>query len=422
MIESNINRIIKDIETLATFTATPGEGVTRPSYSKEDKKAKEYLKNEMEKIGLEIWEDGYGTLFGKKEGNKKNGPSVMIGSHYDSVVNGGAFDGTVGVIAALETMRLLMANDFDNDYPIELIVMNAEEGETFGPGTGVSNTRAMMGTMTQIELETAKNRHGETKLEAMKKYGLEPNLEKAKRDPATIKHFIEVHIEQGDVLYNNKIDIGIVEFLPGIGRYKVKFYGKPGDSAAKMNERKDALIAASQFTLKVNELVNSFDIGITGGVHELNIYPNSHQFVPEFVEAVIELRTFRTDSLEGIDFEHELKKILSNIKEETGIDIEFIDMRRIGYDNPTLPSVMDKENVRLVQNICDKLGVSHMILNHGTGHDAMIMAEFVSTNLLYIPCVGGISHSPDEKAEYEDIKKAADVLLHLTMELSKDNE
>ena len=146
--KTNKARIQHDLEVLATYTSTPGHGVTRSSYSKEDKMAKEYLKEEMKKLGLQIYEDGFGTLFGRKEGKLKDAPVVMFGSHYDSVVNGGAFDGAAGSVAALETMRVLHECGYENDYPLELILMNAEEGATFGPCTGVSNSRAMVGTMT----------------------------------------------------------------------------------------------------------------------------------------------------------------------------------------------------------------------------------------------------------------------------------
>ena len=152
--ETKTNRIQKDLETLAAFTSTPGQGVTRSSYSKEDQMAKAYLISEMQKLNLTIYEDGYGTLFGRKEGTLKDAPSVMFGSHYDSVVNGGAFDGAAGTVAAIEVMRVLTENNFRNDYPLEIIAMNAEEGATFGPSTGVSNSRAMMGTMTEEELKT----------------------------------------------------------------------------------------------------------------------------------------------------------------------------------------------------------------------------------------------------------------------------
>src|SRR5699024_2929634 len=142
---TDLNRIINDINTLSTYTSTPGEGVTRSSYSSEDKQAREYLKQEMEKIGLNIWEDSFSTMFGRREGKKPELPAIMIGSHYDSVVNGGAFDGVAGVISALETLRVFEENNIEHNHPIEIIVMNAEEGETFGSGSGVSNSRAMVG-------------------------------------------------------------------------------------------------------------------------------------------------------------------------------------------------------------------------------------------------------------------------------------
>ncbi|MCI6700977.1 MAG: M20/M25/M40 family metallo-hydrolase, partial [Solobacterium sp.] len=172
--ETKVERIQHDLETLATYTSTPGKGVTRSSYSKEDTMAKEYLIAEAKKLGLEIIIDGFGTIFARKEGTIKDAPAVVFGSHYDSVVNGGAFDGAAGTVAALEVMRVLRENNFVNDYPLELIMMNAEEGATFGPSTGVSNSRAMMGTMTEYELRTVKNRFGQTKLEAMAEYGLVP--------------------------------------------------------------------------------------------------------------------------------------------------------------------------------------------------------------------------------------------------------
>ena len=161
----SVERIRNDLETLATFNETPGCGVTRSSYTKEDRLAKNYLISEMEKIGLEIYEDGISTLFGRKEGKIKGAPCVMLGSHYDTVYHGGAFDGAAGCVSALEVMRVLHENNFENDYPIEIILMNAEEGATFGPSTGVTNSRAMMGTLTYQELETKKNRFGQTKLE-----------------------------------------------------------------------------------------------------------------------------------------------------------------------------------------------------------------------------------------------------------------
>src|SRR5690625_30332 len=417
MMNTNLDRIINDIETLATYTSTPGEGVTRSSYSKEDQLAKDYLKKEIEKIRLIVWEDKFSTLVARREGKNPDAPAIMIGSHYDSVVNGGRFDGVAGVVAALESLRVLHENNIDNYYPIEIIAMNAEEGETFGSGSGVSNSRAMVGTLTEKELDTAKNRFGETKREAMRNYGLIPDLEGAIRDIRSIKSFIELHIEQGPNLENEKKDIGLVEHLPGIGRYIVRFNGKLEDSTAPMESRKDALIAASKFTLAVNRKMKDLGEGITGTVGMMNVSPNSHQFVPEFVEMSIEIRTMDKELVDRINLREEFLKEIESIEAETNVKIELEERARIGYSNPTPPSIMNQENISIMKEVCEELGYHHMIINKGTGHDAMIMSEFVPTNMIYVPSKDGITHRPDEWTDYEDVQKGIEIMLHTVNQL-----
>ena len=418
--QTKVNRIQNDIETLAKFTSTPGKGVTRSSYSKEDRLAKDYFIEEMKKLNIDIHEDSFGTLFGRKEGTLKDAPAVMFGSHYDSVVNAGAFDGVAGTVSALEVMRILTENGFVNDYPLELIVMNAEEGETFGPSTGVTNTRAMMGTMTQHELDTVKNRFGQTKAEAMKEYGLNPDLKEAIRDPKTIKNFIELHVEQGPVLDREKVEIGLIEYLAGIGRYTIRFYGATADSTAPMKTRKDALVAAANFIAEFDERIKELGPDVTGMVGKLDITPNSNQFVPEYVEGKIEIRTFSKAIVENVDFKEMIESLLEKAGEKFAIRTELQEIRRINYPNPTGPSIMNGDNVKKMQRICDELGYSHVLINSGTGHDSMIMTDFVDTNMIYVPSRnGGVSHCPEEWTDYESIKKGADVLLHLVMELSK---
>ncbi|MGI5946848.1 MAG: M20 family metallo-hydrolase [Lachnospiraceae bacterium] len=414
------NRIQKDLETLAAYTSTPGNGVTRSSYSKEDTMAKEYLINEMKKLHLDIYEDGVGTIFGRKEGTVKDAPVVMFGSHYDSVVNGGAFDGAAGTVAALEVMRILTEENFENEYPLELILMNAEEGATFGPCTGVTNSRAMVGTLTLEELKTVKNRFGQTKLEAMKEYGLVPNLESCIRKPGSIKNFVEMHVEQGPVLDREQVEIGLIEYLAGIGRYTIRFYGKTADSTAPMDSRKDALVAAASFIKEFDTQMKALGPAVTGMVGKLDITPNSNQFVPEYVEGKIEIRTFQKEIIQTTDFKQLIQNILDNVSREYDLRCELEEIRRINYPNPTGPSVMNAENVEKMKTICDDLGYSYLVINNGTGHDSMIMTDFCDTNMIYVPSRnGGVSHCPEEWTDYESIKKGADVLLHLIKDLSK---
>ena len=401
--QTHLERIKKDLEVLATYTSTPGFGVTRSSYSKEDKQAREYLIREMEKLNLKIYEDGISTLFVRKEGTMAEAPVIMIGSHYDSVVNGGVFDGPVGCIAALEVLRVLEENHFINDYPIELILMNAEEGATFGQGSGVTNSRGMLGTLTMEELTMKKNRFGQTKLEAMKEYGLVPNLESAKRKPGSIKNFIEVHVEQGPILENENKDIGLVGFVPGIGRYKLCLF---------KDENNDTKTAIDYFNALFDEMLKSLKNKITGIIIPLSIDNDN------CIEYKVEIRTLNKEIIEQIDFKNKINDMVNIVIQKTGLHIELEEMARINYPNPTPPSIMNKENVEKMERICNKLGYSYMILNDGSGHDAMMMTEFTDTNMLYVPSVGGLTHCPEEWTDYEDIKKGADVLLHLVMDIA----
>lgn len=414
----NKKRIEKNIEKLASYTSTPDEGITRSSWSKEEMEAKGYLIEEMKKAGLKVYVDGVGAVFGRREGIDPKLPVVMVGSHYDSVVNGGKYDGAVGTIAALEAMRILNENGFENKYPIEMIAMNAEEGETFGPSTGVTNSRAIVGTLTEVELDTVKNRFGQTKKEAMQTVGITPDLKSSVWEEGSIKNFIELHIEQGPVLEENNKDIGIVEYLPGIGRYKVRFIGAKGDSTQKIKERKDALLAASAFTLEINELLKSMGEGITGGVHQMNISPNSNQFVPDYVECKVEIRTFDKKVLENINISDILTRKVKHLQNQYNINIEVEEMRRIGYENPTPPSIMDLETTVILKNICEDLNYSYQILNNGTGHDAMIMTDFTKTNLIYVPSHKGYTHQPEEYTKLDDIARGTQVVLELIKQLS----
>lgn len=396
-----------------------GKGVTRSAYSEEDKKTKDFIISFAKNLGLKYWEDSVGTLFIYKNGESKDLPCVMFGSHYDSVFHGGKYDGVVGVISAMEVLRDLVEEGFENKYPLVLIAMNAEEGETFGPSTGVTNSRAMVGTLTEEELNKVKNRHGLTKKEAMLKYGLDADLKKCIWKKGSIKNFVEMHIEQGPILENEGKTIGVIEYLPGIGRYKLRFYGKNDDSTAKMNKRKDALLAASKFTVKFNEYMTSLGDDITGSVNEMNISPNSNQFIASFVEAKIEIRTFNKNILEKIDMIEKINEILKSACDDIGVSFEIEDMRRIGYPNPTPPSVMNKNNTKKLMEIAEKFSYPAMIINKGTGHDSMIMTDFTDTNMIYLPSHKGISHHKDEFTSLDDIEKGTNVLSEFIKYLSK---
>ena len=238
--------------------------------------------------------------------------------------------------------------------------------------------------------------------------------------PKPLKILLNCMWNRARVLDREKVEIGLIEYLAGIGRYTIRFYGATADSTAPMKTRKDALVAAANFIAEFDERIKELGPDVTGMVGKLDITPNSNQFVPEYVEGKIEIRTFSKAIVENVDFKEMIEGLLEKAGEKFAIRTELQEIRRINYPNPTGPSIMNGDNVKKMQRICDELGYSHVLINNGTGHDSMIMTDFVDTNMIYVPSRnGGVSHCPEEWTDYESIKKGADVLLHLVMELSK---
>lgn len=405
----NLKRVIDNINTLSTFNASPGNGVTRLSFTKEDKLARNYIKKLMNEIGLEIFEDGYGTVFGRKEGINPNAPVVMIGSHYDSVINGGKFDGVAGIVAALEILRIFKTNNIKNYYPIEVVAMNDEEGVRFG--NSVSNSRAMSGLIKEKELDDRKDKNGKTLREAMSEFGIIPDLENAKRPKNSIKSFLELHIEQGPILEQKNKQIGIVKTIVGFDMYEVEIKGLAGHAGTTpMDKRKDALIAAAKLILAVKNIIKESEDGTVGTVGTLNISPNASNVIAESAKLSIDVRSASGKDLEEIN--NKLLKKSKTIEKEENVDIEL---------NKTLranSSKMSKDIVNIISGAAEKLDVSYIKMNSGAAHDAMIMSKIAPTGMIFVPSRNGISHNPDEWTEYEDLKKGIEVMLHTVIKLS----
>ena len=406
----DLKRVIKDIETLATFNATPGNGVTRLSFTKEDRQARDYIRNKMEAIGLKTWEDGYSNLFGRREGKNPKAPVIMIGSHYDSVINGGPLDGVLGVVAALEILRIFEENNIENYYPIEMVAMNDEEGVRFG--TGISNSRAMAGLIDEKELDNFKDKDGISIREAMIQFGIIPDLKDAIRPKGSIKTFIELHIEQGPVLEAERKDIGLVETIVGLDRYEVIIKGMSGHAGTTpMDKRKDALVGASEFILAVNRIAKEIGDGTVGTVGQLSLTPNASNVIPGYVNLSLDIRSTKEDNIKA--FYNRLIEESEYIKSKYHIDIQ------ITHNLYIQPVNMSDKNIALMEKVCQKLGYTYMRMNSGAGHDAMIMAKMAPSSLIFVPSKVGLSHHPDEWTDYEDIEKGIALMLNTVLELCK---
>lgn len=407
--EAKLERLERDLKALAQFTATPGAGVTRFSFTPEDRAAREYIKAEMAKAGLSVREDAAGTVIGRREGEVA-GPVVMVGSHFDSVKHGGPFDGTAGVVAALEIARVLQEHNVKTRYPIEFIAMIEEEGGRFGGG--LFGSRAMAGKVSQEELVRNKDAQGISTAEAMAAFGFPPeNIKAAERRPEDLKAFFELHIEQGPVLEAEGIDVGVVETIVGIVEYEVEITGRPDHAGTTpMTMRADALVAASRVIQAVERLAREAGGGAVGTVGRLEVAPGAANIVPGRVRFTVDFRA--KDGRTLADLVAGLKKALH---EACQGEVTFNLTEKL-----SVPPVVLPESIReLFVREAEARGISTKVMLSGAGHDAMVLAGLTDVGLIFVPSRGGRSHCPEEWTDYAALKKGVDVLLGTILQIAE---
>lgn len=399
---TNLTRIKNDIEKLSEFNASPGQGLTRFSLTKEDKKARNYLKSELEKLSVEIYEDPAGNLVARREGTVESAPVIMIGSHFDSVKNGGNFDGPAGVVMALEIMRVLDENEIKTKYPIEFIAMIEEEGGRFG--AGVFGSRAMTGQLSYQELLNNKDAAGISMAEAFKDFGFDPKkIKKAARKAEDIKAFIELHIEQGPVLEDENKDLGLVSYIVGINELKVKIKGRADHAGTTpMNMRKDALLAAAELISDIKDFALTAAEGTVATVGDIEVEPGAANIVPKTAEFTVDIRSKELTSIKEI--RNKIKDKLDKFKKDHQLDYQIEELLFVE------PVELSPEILKLFQKEAEKNGFKYKEMTSGAGHDAMIMAALTDVGLVFVPSKNGRSHCPEEWTDYKDLQKGIELI------------
>lgn len=381
----NLKRLKRDLENLGQIGFESGKGISRLAFTPKYEEGKNFVKSIMEDVGLEVYEDSVGNLFGKLKG-KANEESIIIGSHIDTVPSGGMFDGALGVLGGIECMRTLIENNYKNRHTLEVVAFNAEEGSELG---GTFGSRCFGG---QIDIN-------EKVIEGLKKVDLSPqDIEEAIRKPSNIKNYLELHIEQGGTLDLENIPIGVVEGIVGIVRYKVTVRGKANHAGTTpMKLRDDALIKASNIIIKLNEIVKEVGGNLVGTVGKIEAFPGAVNVIPGRVEFIIELRDIKREPIE------KTMNILKNEIKDEKITIENMIYKDGVYLNKNIKEAIEKAS--------EKLNYRYKNMVSGAGHDANAIAKIAPTGMIFIPSKKGISHSPHEWTEWEDIEKGGNVLL-----------
>ena len=390
LIEDNI---IKALDALQEFTATPGCGVTWFPYTTEAREACAYLKERMEAVGLAVRMDNSGAVIGRLEG--KSPATIMIGSHFDSVKHGGAYDGIAGVVCAIEVARLLKESGTELGYSLEVIATNDEEGARFN--VGLFTGKVLLGQLSSEDLKAQVDADGVSVYQAMAAYGLKPEeIAEHKRDD--IKAFIEIHIEQGPVLEAEHKEIGIVDVIVGIKRARIRINGRADHAGTMpMHMRKDALEQATKVISKIGDRARLFR-NCVATVGYLQVEPNVMNIIPQSVTFVVDIR--------GVDEETIMTQYYSLLADLDKMSLESgltYDVENLLYAEPVR---MDEEIKGHFETSCIERQYDYMHLPSGAGHDAQIFGAQLPAAMLFVPSAGGRSHCPEEKSEAKDLAKA----------------
>jgi N-carbamoyl-L-amino-acid hydrolase len=407
------SRIKRDIMKFAEFVDPEEEGFTRISFSHQNLKAVEHTTVLMEmEADLSIYIDAVGNLIGRREGRRPNAPSIMIGSHLDTVRAGGRFDGIAGVVAGLEVARILKEMDVMLEHPLEIVAFLAEEPSPFGLST--VGSRVMTGKLPPQIINELKDDQGRTLPQAIRQMGGDPsNLQQAKRSPADILAFLELHIEQGPSLEERNIPIGIVTGIVEITRGDIKVVGRNNHAGTTpMGIRHDALAAASEIVLAL-EATCKASAGIVGTIGKMDVFPNSLNVIPGLVNIGMELRCLDEEIIkEAIK---KFKLDLENIQHSRGIEIT------CNTWTSSQKVIFDEALVALASATCDKLEIPYLLLPSGAGHDAGHLARITQAGMIFVPSKGGRSHCPEEWTDFDHIGRGAELLGSLVGEIDKRN-
>ncbi|WP_026574218.1 M20 family metallo-hydrolase [Bacillus sp. UNC438CL73TsuS30] len=406
----NIERLFKDLDRIVTFTKTPGKGCTRFSFSSEDRQAREYLLTLMKELDLSIKVDGFGNIRATY-GKNINLPPILIGSHIDTVANGGKYDGLLGVLAALETIRVLKEENAELTRPVELIIFSEEEGSNFG--VTMMGSKVMTGKYSLSDLKSIKNSEGKSCYDIVKNFGLGvDHIEQETVEQDEIAAMIELHIEQGAVLETENKTIGIVQAIAGMKTFKVTLEGDSNHAGTTpMDLRSDPMVGAASIIADLQRTVKSSTIPTTvATVGKISCEPNLPNVIPQKVKFFVDARDVE---MKGIDFvtDYLVEKVSKVAKEHSLISqIELVGQSQIKPLSPRIMNVLEQEAIAA--------GFSYKKMNSGAVHDAALMTDVTDVGMIFIPSLKGKSHCPDEFSKVEDIEAGSQLLLKAVASLA----
>lgn len=404
-LRGNPKRMEDRILSLSQFGTNPQGGVSRVAYSEADLQGRKYLMGLMQNAGLSVVVDAAGNIIGKRKGQNANLPVIAFGSHIDSVPEGGNYDGDVGSLGAIECVELLNENKITTAHPLEVIIFQNEEG-------GLIGSEALCGLLSEKSLSLVSH-SGKTIRQGIADIGGKPdNLLEAVRKKGYFKAFLELHIEQGGILDQEGIAIGVVEGIVGINQWIVTIEGKANHAGTTpMNQRQDAMLAAAKLVVAVNQAATSVPGRQVATVGKIKAEPGAANVIPGNVEMTLEIR----------DLSHEKVMTIFDMIRASGVAIEKETKTTVRYEifNENLPAIADKRIQDIIAASAGELGMSAKYMPSGAGHDSQDMATLTPTGMIFVPSKDGISHSPKEYTSPQHMANGTSVLLQAILKIDK---
>lgn len=395
----NVDRLWDSLMTMGKVGALSNGGCCRLALSKADGRGRDLFAGWCREVGCEVAVDQVGNIFARRPGRDKHLPSVATGSHLDTQPHGGRFDGVYGVLAGLEVIRTLNEHDISTKKPIDVIVWTSEEGVRFTPP--MAGSSAFAGKLETSALHETRTLDGTTVIEDLRAIGY---LGDEPVGVWPLAAFVEVHIEQGPILERSGKIIGVVDRVQGGCAWKVRLTGEDGHAGTTpMNSRRDACVGAARMIARLNELAAETDIDTRITVGSLELGTNSISTIPGKAAFTIDYR--HPDARVLSELAAVMRRDLSDIAGRHDLEITFEVLMEKS------PVAFDPKLVGVVEAAAGALGMSHMRMLSGAGHDAMNLAERVPTAMIFVPCKDGISHNEKEDALPVDLAAGADVLL-----------
>jgi|SRR5690625_239466 len=401
----NEQRFLNTFTISSSIGTTDKGGLHRLALSNEDKQMRDIFKQWMEEDGLSVRIDDFGNMYGRREGKLKDAPAVAFGSHLDTQPTGGRFDGILGVLSALEVIRVLNDEQYMTDYPLEIINFTNEEGARFRPPMLGSGGVAEVFDKNTIYSKTDDNGHlYEEALEAIGYKGNEENR------LGQIKNFVELHIEQGPILEKEEKDIGIVSGIQGMNWFNIEIKGATNHAGpTPMDSRKDSLAAAAEMIVRAHALPNQFP-GLLTTVGKVDNYPNVVNVVSGHTTIKLDIRHPNDQVREAAiaQFKSDIEAIAASSQVQVGITED--------WDSPTVH--FDDEVLQAIETASNRHGYSIHTMFSGPGHDAKYMSYLGKTAMIFVKSIDGVSHNEKELTLEHDLVKGTNVLLDVVLQLA----